>query len=147
MFSENHLKRNSCVILLGDTIDVLFKQNLSKEEIYRKNPQLFSALYVVKHDESPDVKLATTTVWSNFVANTMKCLKHIYPVLVDMYITLFASSAPYHSEIAEISLNAFAEKYGDVFLTEILGHLKEKVKMDNQKTNEGVCIRKLATLT
>lgn len=38
MFSDSYLKRNSCVVLLGDTIDVLFKTNTSKDKIYRENP-------------------------------------------------------------------------------------------------------------
>lgn len=139
MFADNYLKRHSSVILLGDTIDVLFKSKTSKSDIYKNNPQIFAALYVVKHDETLDVKLATANVWANFVDNTMKCLKNTYPCLVDMYINLLVSGNEYHRDIAQVSLVDFAGKYGDVFGTEILAHLKEKMMLNDPKINQGIC--------
>lgn len=103
---------------------------------------MFSALYIVKHDEYPDVKLATTNVWSNFVNNTLKCLKNVYKVLVDMYINLFISGNDYHTEIAQASMVSFSGKYGDVFMTEVMEHLKLRMVENDPKVNQGICTSK-----
>lgn len=82
MFSDIPLKRNSSVVLLGDIIDVLFKDHGNqKEKIFAENAPIFSALYIVKNDENPDVKISTNNIWKAFVDNTKVVLKKIIPVL------------------------------------------------------------------
>jgi hypothetical protein len=74
MFSDNSIKRESAITLIGEIIDTLFKENLTKEEIYKKSPEVFTALYIVKHDQVPDIKLLTDNIWKSYADNTMRCL-------------------------------------------------------------------------
>lgn len=144
MFSDSSLKRNSSVILLGDVIDVMFKDQLqhNKDSIYAGNQKVFSALYIVKNDENPDVKVSTSNIWKNFVENTMKCLKNIYIELTKSFVELFISGSKYHGEIARISLGEFQAKYGETFLNEIIELFKLEMMKHDPKINKGITLCK-----
>jgi hypothetical protein len=140
MFSDTSLKRNSSVVLLGDVIDILMKDKSSKEEVFEENPSIFSALYIVKNDENPDVKSSTNNIWKAFVDNTKVVLKRIYPVLTRQLIGLMISGTKYHDDISRLTMAAFMGKYNDVFINEIIELLKADISEGNPKTCKGICL-------
>lgn len=140
MFSDSSLKRNSSVVLLGDVIDVLMKDKTTKEEVFQENPSIFSALYIVKNDENPDVKMSSGNIWKAFVDNTKVVLKKIYPVLTRQLIELMISGIKYHTEISSITMSMFIGKYADVFINEITELLKNYISESNPKVCKGVCL-------
>ena len=142
MFSDTSLKRNSSVVLLGDVIDVLMKDKSSKEEVFEENPSIFSALYIVKNDENPDVKMSTGNIWKAFVDNTKVVLKRIYPVLTRQLIELLISGTKYHGDISRLTMSVFIGKYSDVFINEIVELLKSYIAEGNPKICKGVCLCK-----
>jgi hypothetical protein len=143
MFSESSLKRNSSVVLLGDVIDGLFKDcGNSKEKIFANNPSIFSALYIVKNDENPEVKISTGNIWKAFVDNTKVVLKKIYPILTRNLIDLLISGSRYHDDIARLTLDAFITKYGDIFIGDVIELFKGELKQNSPKTHKGIALCK-----
>ena len=144
MFSDSYLKRNSSVVLLGDVIDVLFKdQDKSRDQIFNENSSIFAALYIVKNDENSEVKISTNSIWTAFVENTKKVLKNIYPILTRNLIELLISGTKYHDEIAKLTISVYIGKYGDVFINEIIDLLRIEISNNNPKFNKGICTCKI----
>ena len=138
--SENPTKRNSSLILLGDVIDILFEGKVDKEEVYKNYPRLFSIFYIMKNDSTGEVRLTANNIYKTFVDNTMKCLKTIYPDLIECFIDLYVRDNEYQTEIANNGIKEFSYKFGDIFIHKVVGNLKLAKNDSNMKKRIGAIL-------
>jgi len=75
LFSENHIKRLSCIVLLGDMLEVF--KSFSKENKLEKSllDDTLVSIYILRNDFGDGVRIQATNIWKANVDNTPKTLK------------------------------------------------------------------------
>ena len=118
---ENENKRNSSLILLGDIIQMLFNdESLSREFIYQNYSRIFSLFYIIKNDDSSQVRETAKNIYKTFIPNTQRCLRIIFQDLHECFIDLFSREQDSIRLLATNGLIEFGNKFSDTFASEML---------------------------
>lgn len=118
---QNENKKNSSLILLGDIIQMLFNDNqLSRDFIYENYARIFSLFYIIKNDDSPEVRETAKNIYKTFIPNTQRCLRIIFKDLHECFIELFSREKDSAHALAKNGLIEFGNKFADTFATEML---------------------------
>ena len=83
LYSSSVLEKKAALGLLGNVLS-LVKDNFSTEgDFFACYLDIFSSIFIVKQDDNPDVSVLADGVFKNFVENAPKCLKVIFPGILN----------------------------------------------------------------
>ena len=161
MFDEHWRIRQSSVQLLGD---LLFKisgcsgakstddndddSNLGTEEArlalintlgQERRNRVLSRLYMARSDVNLAVRQIALHVWKIIVTHTVRTVREIMPILINLIIDALGSDVSDQRVVAGRTLGELVRKLGERILSDILPILEEGLQSPDVHKRQGVC--------
>eukprot|EP00392_Amoebophrya_sp_AT5.2_P003215 g3220.t1 len=152
LFEQDYRIRHASVLLLMNVIEAVLKANrmntnnvdLMSAEVMppERRAYVLSSLYIVRSDESAQVKQAATSAWKQLVQNTPRCVRELLPILMRRLIHLLASASREKQVCASRCVGELVGKLGDRVLPELMPIFFKALTNEGSSdlVREGVCI-------
>eukprot|EP00051_Salpingoeca_urceolata_P017234 m.233245 g.233245 ORF g.233245 m.233245 type:complete len:2622 (-) comp18897_c0_seq2:220-8085(-) len=161
LLDDNWRIRESSVQLLGD---LLFKisgmsgkkstasgddDNFGTEQSHQamvdaigeeRLSRVLAGLFMMRQDVSLSVRQVSVHVWKVVVHHTVKALRDMLPVLVQLLLSCLGSDAEDKRIVAARTLGELVRKLGERVLPQIFPMLAAGLVSDDDATRQGVCI-------
>ena len=116
--------------------DVLIEERLGPD---RRN-KLFSSLYILQGDCTPNVRNAAWVVWKSIVFNTTRLLGMIVNTFLEEVIVFLADSEHDRQSAATLALGELVRRIGDPVISIVLPVLSSCSTSDESNTRKGACM-------
>ncbi len=115
LYSNSVLEKKAALGLLGNVLS-LVKENFSSEtDFFACYLDIFASIFIIKQDDNQDVSTLADGVFKNFVENAPKCLKVIFPGILNKLSQLCLMDEEYSLTIFETASRNISSKYGESF--------------------------------
>lgn len=135
-FSEDHLRRQSCTILMDD---ILKSVKIGNKEYYEKT---VICLYILRNDYVDSIKYQATNTWKANIENTPKTLKKLLKVFIHTLAGIYASSVRAVYEIVHDCVYEFVGKYQEQCLYLVIDHVQSFMEENPNEKWAGVMLLK-----